>query len=204
LQTFAVPLSWFDKEGQEMSLVSIISAERERYVSYFETVVAGIPANPSRVRELLISINNDALEYPYRYVRVDLIEKREDGSDLISEVWLDPPENMEAIGFQLGTVTIEIYPFTWCSTQIAFDRSLPDIAKFEGLLMQWLDTSDATTGPSGVANAIHSVTPIETNGQLWFLTIDFGTAPADVLLDLIDFLANEGMVDRIVIASHPR
>lgn len=187
-----------------MSVVSIISAERERYVSYFETVVAGIPANRSTARELLIAVNDDSREFPYRYLRVDLIERKEDGSDQIFEVWLDPPENMQATGFQLGPVAIEIYPFTWCSTQIAFDRPLPDLAKLEGLLTQWLDTSDASTEPSRVANAIHSVTPIETNGQLWFLTIDFGTAPADVLLDLIDFLANEGMVDRIAITSHPR
>jgi hypothetical protein len=44
----------------------------------------------------------------------------------------------------------------------------------------------------------------EANGQLWYLTIDFGTAPADTMLDLLDFLANEGMADRIVITSHPR
>lgn len=187
-----------------MPVVSTISAERERYVSYFETVVADVISKRPSARELLLSINNDALAYPYRYLRVDLIEKAEDGSDQISEVWLDPSKDVEARGFRLGPVAIELYPFTWCATQVAFDRPLPDVGKLEGFLTRWLDVTDSATGPSGAANAIHSATPIETNGKLWFLTIDFGTAPHDALLDLIDFLANDGMVERIIITSHAR
>ncbi len=87
--------------------------------------------------------------------------------------------------------------------QIAFDRP-PDRDKLEALLTDWLDTEDASQGGGwGSANAIHSASPIETNGEFWYLTIDFGTAPADVLLDLMDFLGNQG-ADRIIILSHPR
>lgn len=183
----------------------MISAERERYATYFEEVAADISSKaPAHARELLISINNDALAYPYRYVRADLIENAADGSNRFYEVWLDPLQDAEATGFRLGPVAIEIYPFTWCSVQIAFDRPLPDLSKLEELLTMWLDVDDTRTGPTGIANAIHSVSPVETNGQLWYLTIDFGTAPADAMVDLIDFLANEGMAERIMVTSHPR
>lgn len=188
-----------------MSVVSMISAERDRYAAYFDTAAADIASRaPATARELLIAVDNEALAYPYRYVRADLISKAADGSDQIHEVWLDPAQDAEARGFQLGPVSVEIHPFTWCSAQIAFDRRLPDVAKFEALLTQWLDVDETSTDPLRVANAIHSATPIESNGELWYLTIDFGTAPADTLLDLIDFLANEGMADRIIIASHAR
>lgn len=188
-----------------MSVVSMISAERERYVAYFESAAAVVVSKaPDTARELLISINNDDMSYPYRYVRVDLISKAPDGSDQIYEVWLDPSEESEAKGFQIGPVSVEIYPFTWCATQIAFDRPLPDVAKLEALITQWLNVDDTSTDPLGVANAIHSATSIETNGQLWYLTIDFGTASANILLELIDFLANEGMVDKIIITSFSR
>lgn len=188
-----------------MSVVSIIAAERERYVAHFERTVSKVSsAAPESARELLISINSDTLPYPYRYFRADLISKSADGTDLVQEVWLDPPQDAEGHGFQLGPVRIELYPFTWCSTQIAFDRRVPDLSKLDALLTQWLDVSETlTSDPAGPSKAIHSATQIETNGELWFLTIDFGTAPADVLLDLIDFLANEVMADRIVITSHP-
>jgi hypothetical protein len=187
-----------------MSIVSIIGAERERYASYFEAAFENVRAgNTQSARELLISINNEALPYPYRYLRVDAVEKRSDGTDQPYEFWLDPSQEAEARGFQLGPVAIEMYPFTWCATQVAFDRA-PDTGKLEAFLTTWLDTNDArASGGSGAANAIHSASPIETNGELSYLTIDFGTAPSDALLDLIDLVGNEG-ADRIIIVSHSR
>lgn len=187
-----------------MSVVSIVSAERDRYASYFETAFEDVRrGNAQSVRELLLSINNETLPYPYRYLRVDALGTRPDGTPQPYEFWLDPSPEAEARGFQLGPVTVEIHPFTWCATQVAFDRA-PDIGKLEGFLEAWLDTDDArATGDSGSSNAIHSATPVESNGELSYLTVDFGTAPADALLDLIDFLANEG-ADRIIVVSHPR
>lgn len=187
-----------------MSVVSIVRTERERYVNHFEAVFESIKVDDTPcARELLISISNETLPYPYRYLRLDALEKRPDGTDQPYEFWLDPSPDAEALGFQLGPVAVEIYPFTWCAAQVAFDRA-PDIGKLEAFLAAWLDTSDSKgSGGTGPANAIHSASPVETNGALWFLTIDFGTAPADALLDLIDFLGNEG-ADRIIVASHPR
>jgi hypothetical protein len=187
-----------------MSALSMVTAERERYAAYFEAALAEARSgNRECARELLIAIDQEALPFPYRYLRVDCIGKHPDGSDRLHEFWLDPPEDAEARGFQLGPVSIEIHPFTWCSAQIAFDRPLPDMGRLEALLTVWLDIGDANPDPvSGSARAIHSATPVETNGTLWYLTIDFGTAPADVMLDLIDFLGNEGM-DRIIVLSHP-
>jgi len=186
-----------------VSVVSIISAERERYVAYFKTAAAAVEAEmPDTARELLISINNETLAYPYRYVRVDTISRIPDGANKICELWLDPPLDGEPKGFQLGPVTIEIYPFTWCSAQIAFDRPLPDMSKLEAFITKWLDVDDTAAGDSQLARAIHSTSQVETNGQLWYLTIDFGSAPADAMLDLLALLANETMADRIVITSH--
>ncbi|MDP9415842.1 MAG: hypothetical protein M3Q08_17525 [Pseudomonadota bacterium] len=99
-----------------MSVTSMVSAERERYARYFETAFANVrSSNPQCARELLIAINNEALPYPYRYLRLDAIEKCSDGTDRPYEFWLDPPQDAEARGFQLGPVAVEIYPFTWCS-----------------------------------------------------------------------------------------
>lgn len=188
-----------------MSVVSIVSAERERYVTYFEAATASfLLQHPSSARELLIAINSEQLVYPYRYLRADLVSKNAEDQTAVHELWLDPASDFEARGFQMGPVSIEIYPFTWCSTQIAFDKPLPDLSKFEQVLTQWLDVDEGSTDPLRIANAIHSVTPIESNGGLWYLTIDFGTAAADQLLDLVDFLANEAMADKIIISSHAR
>lgn len=186
-----------------MSIVSIAAAERERYVQHFEASLANLRSrNAQCARELLISIDNEALPYPYRYVRVDAIETLNGARDTLYEFWLDPAADAEARGFQLGPVTVEIYPFTWCAAQIAFDRP-PDTNKLEALLTGWLHVEDENSAGEGPAKAIHSASPVETNGELWYLTIDFGTAPADVFLDLLDFHGNEG-ADRIIILSQPK
>lgn len=187
-----------------MSVVSIVRTERDRYSNYFEAAFESVKADDAQcVRELLIAINGEALPYPYRYLRLDALKKKPDGTDHAYEFWLDPSPEAEARSFQLGPVAVEIYPFTWCAAQVAFDRA-PDIGKLEAFLTAWLDTSDSRgSGGAGPANAIHSASPVESNGELSFLTIDFGTAPADALLDLIDFLGNEG-ADRIIVVSHPR
>ncbi|WP_459786993.1 hypothetical protein [Alteriqipengyuania sp. 357] len=185
-----------------MSVVSLIEAERNRYVAYFESVVADFASSPQDVvRELLVAVNTETLPYPYRYLRADLVSKTDDNSPVFHEIWLDPASGSAARGFQLGPVRIEIYPFTWCSVQIAFDRPLQDLNKFEAFVTHLLDIADESTDPLRVANAIHSVTPIENTGDLWYFTVDFGTASADALLDMIDFLANEAMADRIIIQS---
>jgi hypothetical protein len=186
-----------------MTIVSLISGERARYVDYFEFAVTSAKSeNPTAVSELLISINNESIPYPYRYLRMDLIGKTDANEDKVYDLWLDPDATVDGKGFNLGDFTVELYPFTWCSTQIAFDKALPDEEKLKGFLTEWLDIADDRTDPrSGRSNAIHSASQIETNGELWFLTIDFGTAPADALLDLIDFLANEGMT-RIIVQSN--
>jgi hypothetical protein len=185
-----------------MSIVSLIYDERTRYVDFFDLAVRSAKSeNPVAASELLISVNDESIQYPYRYLRLDLIGKTEANEDKVYELWLDPDTNVDGKGFDLGGLTLEIYPFTWCGAQIAFDKALPDEEKLKRFLTEWLDIADERADPdSGLSNAIHSATHIETNGQLWFLTIDFGTASSDALLDLIDLLSNEGMT-RIIITS---
>jgi hypothetical protein len=184
-----------------MSIVSIVTAERDRYVAFFEASVAEARRqNPQSASELLISLNSEALPYPYRYLRVDLIEKLADRSDRACELWLDPAPDFEGRGFDLGPVKIELYPFTWCAVQLAFDTPLADTNELEAVLTKWLNLDDEGFDNEGPANAIHSVSQIETNGQFWDLIIDFGTAPADAMLDVIDLLLNSG-ITRLIVAS---
>ena len=78
------------------------------------------------------------------------------------------------------------------------------MAKLEALLTQLLDIDDSRSNSgTALANAIHSVSQIETNGELWYLTIDLRTSTVDALLDLIDFLMAEGM-SRIIAPSNPK
>ena len=84
--------------------------------------------------------------------------------------------------------------------QIAFNAAPRDLAAIEAFITQWLDVGDTRrVRDDAPAGAIHSATPIETNGTLWFFTLDLGTAAPDVLLDLLDLLLNQGMTEVYVL-----
>lgn len=127
-----------------------------------------------------------------------------DGATRVLEPRLDPREDVQGRAFELGSVTLEIHPFTWCAVQVAFDRQLSDESLIGDFLDKWLDLEDtAYNRGEPLSDAIHSATQIETDGTFWFLTIDFGTASADALLDLLDILVNDG-ASRVVMASQAK
>lgn len=185
-----------------MTIVSLIMAERERYVAQFELLAADmIHKHENCVRELLIAIDDEEMPYPYRYLRVDGMTKNPDGSIGAQYFDIGPPRNVESFGFQMGPVAIEVHPFSWGEAVVAFDKNIDQIEKFDELIINFLNIESKETDPHATSNAIHSVTRIETVGDFNHTIIDFGTAPTDAMLDLIDFLANEAMVDKIIITS---
>lgn len=188
-----------------MSISSMITDEQDRYVSYFETAAQAAKAeNPDSVSEILISLNNEEIPFPFRYFRADVLGETPDGATRVLELWLDPREDAQGRAFDLGPVTLEIHPFTWCGVQVGFDRQLSDESLIGDFLDKWLDLEDtAYNRGEPLSGAIHSATQIETDGTFWFLTIDFGTASADALLDLLDILVNDG-ASRVVVASQAK
>lgn len=188
-----------------MSIVTLVTAERDRYVAFFEKAAGkALADNPQSVRELLISLDDETIPAPYCYLRIDLLGKGLDGSDHGYELWLDPAPESEGRGFSFGSATVEIYPFTWCSATIAFNRPVRDVAALDQRLTHLLDVGDERREQGSQASgAIHSATKIETNDQLWYFTVDFGTSPADALLDLIDFLLDQG-ITRVLVRSEVR
>ena len=185
-----------------MGIEAVISAEQQRYVSFYAEAKARLSAsNEDVVGELLISINNDEIPYPYRYVRADLMSKDENGQPAVSEVQLDTDPAFEARGYNFGTFQVEVHPFTWSSVQVVFEKAPRSVQQIEDWISRWLDIEDrGATSYEGLGGAVHSFSQIETNGQWWFLTGDFGTAPADALVEFIELLASQGM-SRIVLKA---
>jgi hypothetical protein len=183
-----------------MSLEQIIESERNRYVSFFvESRDKAIARNPSTVGELLISINNEELPYPYRYLRVDVTSKMSDGSTSMAEVRLGPAAGFEPTGFNFGALTVEIYPFSWDSVQLLFGSEPSHYKQLDGWITRWLDIHDENPpGPHNISQAIHSFSRAEQFGEWWAITGDFGTAPADALVECIELLVGQGMT-RIIL-----
>jgi hypothetical protein len=183
-----------------MSIRDIFSNERDRYVNFLvETSTKLREAEPKTVGELLVSINNEAIPYPYRYVRVDVMTSSPDGSPKPCEVRIGLDPSFEAKSFNFGGFVVEVRPFTWNSVQVLFNQPIKDTEKLDRWITGWLDVEDKNpVVPSGIRQAIHSFSPVEGQGNWWFLTGDFGTALADALIEFIECLAGQGMT-RIVV-----
>lgn len=188
--------------GRHVSIEAVISAERERYVNFYGEAKASLSASREDVvGELLISINNEQMPYPYRYVRADIVSKGESGQPEVSEVRLDADPTFEARGYNFGAFQVEVYPFTWSNVQVVFDKPPRDVRQIEGWITRWLDVDDlGERSHQGLSGAAHSFSQIESNGQWWFLTADLGTAPSDALVEFIELLASQGM-SRIVLKA---
>jgi len=182
-----------------VSIETIIAAERERYIAFFTAAVGNLRASEKDIAtELLISIDNETIPYPYRYFRADVVAKEADGQPKLFQLATNPDDAFEPTGFNFGAFQVEVYPFTWDSVQIVFDRA-PILAQLEGWITRWLDVDEV--GPhraAGLDGAVHAFSQVETNGEWWYLTADFGTAPADALIEFIELMASQGMT-RIVL-----
>lgn len=185
-----------------MSIEQIFTNERNRYVQFLvDTLFRISEQTPKTVGELLLSINNEAIAYPYRYLRVDVMSVLPDGTSKPYEVKIDVDPTFEAQGFNFGSFVVEVYPFTWNSIQILVNKPITNTKQLEGWITRWLDIEDKNPKTAaGTSQAVHSFTPVDHHGEWWYLTGDFGSAPADALTEFVELMAGQGMT-RIVIKS---
>lgn len=116
-----------------------------------------------------------------------------DGTPKPIEVRVDA-EPVEGRGFDFGTFVVEAYPFSWCAVQLLLASEPTNMRQLEGWMTRWLDVEDEKApGPSGESLSVHSFSPIHKSGQWWVLRADFGTAPADALMELIELLVGQGV-----------
>lgn len=182
-----------------MSIEDVIARERNRYVAFYSDAMERLCETGAGVAgELLIAINDEA-PFPYRYLRVDAATRNEGEEPQFSEIRIDLDPAFEATGYNFGSFQVDVYPFTWSAVQIAFDAAPKSVSQIEGWITRWLDVEDQwMEKEQRLSGAVHSFTQIRTDGQWWFLAADFGTAPADALIEFIELLVSQGMT-RIVL-----
>lgn len=152
-----------------ISLISLIDSAHARYTDYFmDAVTRAKSENPDLVSEFLLPLSDDSIPFPYRHFRADLMGEDEDDNTRAVELWQDPPTDEDhdpearAYAFNLGTVKVEIHPFTWCAAQITFDHELSDDSLIADYLEEWMDPQDrAYDNGEPFAFAIHSTTQIQ-------------------------------------------
>ena len=185
-----------------MNIRTLFESERARYVSHLLNARSKAELEfPGCVSELLLSINNEAIPYPYRYLRVDLLHPAPDGNPQPCEVRVGLDPAFQAKQFDYGSFVVEVRPFTWNSVHVLFDRPVPDDELLDSWISDRLDIeSKSVDSEGGLSLAVHSFTQLGRDGDWWHLTGDFGTAPAEALVQFVELLASQGAT-RIVITG---
>jgi hypothetical protein len=185
-----------------VTITSLIGDVQRRYIEFFTAVRDRISTSEENVAaEVLIALNNEHIPYPYRYLRVDVLSKNADGAIKPFELTLDPDPNFEATTFKFGGVQVAFFPFSWNRAQIVFEKAIADQQQLERFITRWLDVEETEAHAyDNLSGAAHSFTAVESNGEWWYLTVDFGTAPAEAMIEFIEILASHG-VTRITIKA---
>lgn len=175
-----------------MTLIELFAAIRTAYVRELADAIAASevhvePAFRQANGELAVS---GPLELPYR---ADCIPKDGDGKSVMvdSATSLD----FEPITVDYGSCHVEIRPFVWDWVQVTVYGISEDTAGItaKAWFLRWFDTDDTNEpdeqGLYGVAHYLGEPKAVDA-GIEW--AIDFGSAPADALEDLLTKLAEAG------------
>jgi hypothetical protein len=186
-----------------MTLEQIFCKERERYIQHLARVRDHIAKERGNAAcELLISLNVETLPYPYRYLRADVVCKLGDGTTKISAARMDLDPEFEGTGFSFDELVVEVYPFTWDTVHILFNKHFESVGPVDEWITRWLDIGDKNPRDKlGLGGAIHSFTQVEQFKEWSQLTGDLGSAPVEALVEFVNLLAKEGATKIIIQSS---
>ena len=176
-----------------MSLDEILSRARDHYVEQLTAFVRELRANGKRGgAEVKLQLSEDSPLFQRLYC-LDYIENDAEGVRPI-DMLPDRLLRFDPASFKRRAVTIHVESICWDDVQLSFDGTTPNLDAWFGV---WFDPEeknfDATAELSG---RIHS---LGTGNGL--ITVDFGSAPAQALLELIDVLGAAGVREIVLRTS---
>jgi hypothetical protein len=117
-----------------------------------------------------------------------------DGRTLLRRIESAPPARSNSlVALHSGGFEAEILPFRWDAAEMTvFARQeQPSWLPLRRWFLEWFQSRYSEVAPD-LYGAVHSLDgPVQTRGG-WSFTIDFGSAPATCVIDLIAALAKSG------------
>jgi hypothetical protein len=174
-------------------LLTLTALVREHYIKALLASFAEFKAaySPSALEVMFELQRQESL--PYRLFRADMAATVS-GEAKLQEV--NPSTHLNFESFKLGIgvgLVAAIHPVVWNDVGIKTNVRLPG-ASIEAWAMQWLDMDDHhAQDENGLQGVIHSISRDDTGDEGTELIVDFGSAPAEALNDLIDVLRTCGV-----------
>lgn len=181
-----------------MKLIELLSKHRNYYLNRFVDLL-----NKSEIGalELLLEMKNDEPEELFRLYRYDLVTQKTDGYG-ITEFNTDGFLEHQDINFSVENKTIVLSSIVWNGVEVSVNSSLNKPENIKKWAYEWLDIEDEKTPDlNNLRGVIHSITKPEIENGYTKFSIDFGSAPVECAMELIDILANEPKITEIKFES---
>lgn len=169
-------------------MIDTIKTERNRYLDFFRKGIDYLKKDKTQFAvELLIETGDKELKRPFNLLRVDFIFKDDEKVDKINALQLNSLLDYKTNKNTINNSEIEVNPFCWDNCKIIADKI--DMNKLTAWIEKWIDIEESRQ--TEYSNSIHNCSMIQKLDETEEITVDFGTAPVDALLELIEFMTDD-------------
>ena len=149
--------------------------------------------HPMCVAELLVQPNGAQNPPPFSLLRVDAMYGSASSPSAVRIAFPVNPISQVA-EFEHSGVRVHLGALSWENASVSFDASRFEIAHLGGWLSKWIDDAEVrVTDELGLAGVLHSIAWNSSGGGIWEIIIDFGSAPVECAVELIETLAQHGV-----------
>lgn len=178
-----------------MELAERLKAVRDDYTDYFSEVLKRLSEESEIAAELLIQIPDSEGRIVADLFRIDILAGTPE-QPRGKEVNVDPLQlDSEEFSLESG-LNVTISEFLWNGAEFhskVFDLNIEPFAEW---YHKWMDLADAKEADdSGLCQVIHSVTAPQLSDaeDEMFFAIDFGSAPVEAFMELLEILSKVGI-----------
>lgn len=173
--------------------MQMLDAERESYlVLYLRAIAEARRDHDVTVPEVKVETTQEKLRKPYRYYTLDIFCRRGDKSGPI-EVNVAAASAFPQVRENWQGLDVTLHPFVWNGLEFRLDGDLADDAALVAWMDRWMDIGDKKPkDANGLSEIVHNVTQPERTQGGWSFSVDFGSAPLDAFVELIEVVRASG------------
>jgi hypothetical protein len=178
---------------QQHSIMQMLDAGREGYLTaYRQAVSEALRGHDTAVPEVKVEATEEKLRKPYRYYTLDIFCRRGEKSCPI-EVNLASANAMTPVRENWQGLDVTLHPFVWNGLEFRLDGDLADDARLVAWMGKWMDIAEKKPKDANRLSQIaHNVTQPEKKRAGWSFSVDFGSAPLDAFVELIEVVRASG------------